>query len=76
MKRFEYDISSLPSDRFQKTAVFCSPDGACSLEQVPGDELRILADILQDRGADGWELVQLFFGEKGLLAFWKRERAD
>jgi len=28
--------------------------------------------ILNGRGSEGWELIQIFFGEDGVVAFWKR----
>jgi hypothetical protein len=31
-----------------------------------------LTDILNNRGREGWELVQISFGRDGLMAYWKR----
>ena len=73
MKRFEYDISLHPSSEFTHVAFFCGEDGACNLEEVPEDQVKHLSEILGERGRDGWELVQLSFGQDGLMAFWKRE---
>ena len=30
-------------------------------------------DILNDRGQEGWELIQVSLGEGGVMAFWKRQ---
>jgi len=73
MKTFEYDVSLHPAETFRQVAFFCAEDGACNLEEVPRDQIRQLADLLNDRGRKGWELVQISFGRDGLMAFWKRE---
>ncbi len=73
IKKFEYDITKHPSGEFQKLAYFCTAEGECRVDQLPADQTGILKDILNEKGALGWELVQLSFGKDGLLAFWKRE---
>ena len=73
MKRFEYEITKHPSHDLAQLVYFCTEKGECNLNQIPSDQIRILGDILNDRGADGWELVQLFFGREGIIALWKRE---
>ena len=52
---------------------FCSDRGECSLEYVPSDQTDILVNLLNDRGADGWEPVQTFFGKDGIVIIRKRE---
>ncbi len=72
MERFEYEITRHNSDEFRRVVYFCSDTGDCSLEDVPADEAQVLVDILNERGQDGWEMVQLLTGKDGVLAFWKR----
>ncbi|QCQ21623.1 hypothetical protein [Desulfoglaeba alkanexedens] len=72
MVRFEYAITKHPAEHFQHLVYFCADDGSCSLEQVPGEQTKILEEILNRRGSEGWDLVQVAFGRNGLLAFWKR----
>ena len=31
-------------------------------------------ELLNARGLEGWELVQTFFGEDGVVAVWKQEK--
>jgi len=76
MKSFEYEITRHGSEEFSQVAFFCSAEGECSLNDVPEDQTRVLAALLNKRGRDGWELVQVSFGRNGLLAFWKRELAS
>lgn len=71
---FQYDITSIPAETFQHLAIFCSEEGDCSLGDVPMDQITLLREILNEKGAFGWELVQLFFHESGVVAFWKRPK--
>jgi hypothetical protein len=73
MKHFEYEITRHPSDDFSQLVYFCTDSGECNLNQIPSDQIKMLGDILNDRGADGWELIQLLFGREGIIALWKRE---
>jgi hypothetical protein len=52
---------------------FCSEQGACELKDVPSDQTAALGKMFNERGAEGWELVQVFFGQDGMVALWKRE---
>jgi hypothetical protein len=72
MKKFEYQVDQHPSDEFSQLIMFCSEKGECSLQQVPGQHIDKLTAMLNDKGKAGWELVQLVFGEKGLLVIWKK----
>lgn len=72
MKRFEYRVTLYPVDRFQQLVYLCTDSGQCRSEQVPADQQKALTDLLNDRGAEGWELVQLDFSRQGAAAFWKR----
>jgi len=73
MKKFEYEITKHPSDDFTHVVYFCSDEGECNLDQVPPDQTNILAGLLNERGAEGWELAQIFFGKDGIVIIWKRE---
>jgi len=73
MKQYEYEITKHPAEQFIQLAYFCTDKGECRYDQLPSDQISILRNILNDRGDQGWELVQIFFGEGGVLAFWKRE---
>jgi hypothetical protein len=73
MKQFEYSITKHPADEFTHLVYFCSAEGECNLNQVPSDQADILVDILNEKGAEGWELVQTIFGKDGLLVIWKKE---
>ena len=72
-KIFEYEVVKYPAEAFEKLVFFCSEAGECKLDQVPGDQTRILEDTLNEKGQQGWELVQLFFGRDGVIAVWKHK---
>jgi hypothetical protein len=76
MKRFEYEITRHPGDEFEKVVYFCSESGECAMNEVPGHETDALVGVLNERGEEGWELVQVSFGKDGLVAFWKRKVKD
>jgi len=72
MNRFKYEITRHPASEFKQLAYFCTDQGECSLEQIPSDQTNVLKGLLNERGEQGWELVQLFFGNDGIVAFWKK----
>ena len=73
MKQFEYDITTHPAQEFTKIVYFCSEQGECKYDELPSDQIVTLENILNEKGSQGWELVQLSFGKGGLVAFWKRK---
>ena len=74
MRSFEYRVTKHSAEAFHRVAYFCSEQGECSLEEVPADHVEQLEGILNEEGAQGWELVQLFFSGGGVVAVWKRAR--
>jgi hypothetical protein len=72
MERFEYHITSHDAETFSKMGFLCSTDGACKLEDLPAGEATALLNILNEQGRQGWELIQILFGNDNITAFWKR----
>lgn len=72
MDRFEYEITTHSSQTFRRLVYFCSEKGDCGIEEVPAEEPQLLVDLFNERGKEGWELVQLLFGSNGVMAYWKR----
>lgn len=75
MEKFVYEITKYPAEAFSQLVFFCSEKGQCTIDQVPKVQTRMLEELLNERGAQGWELVQLSFGTDGAIAFWKRRTA-
>lgn len=72
MKRFEYEITTYPADEIMDLVYFCTAEGECSFKQLPSAQAKKLVEILNREGSEGWDLVQIFFGKDGVVAFWKR----
>ena len=72
MKKFEYEITKYPADDFTQLVYFCTNEGECDFDQLPSNQTEVLENILNERGVLSWELVQVFFGKDGIVAFWKR----
>jgi hypothetical protein len=75
MRTFEYEISRHTTESLNQLIIFCSETGECNLEDVPHNQVDTFKNLLNERGQDGWELVDIAFGKDGLIAFWKREAA-
>ena len=76
MKRFEYKITKHLADTFDKIIYFCSKSGECSIDEVSKHQTRILTDILNNQGREGWEVFQISFGKDGVMVYWKRRIED
>ncbi len=73
MKGFEYDISTHHLARDNRMRIFCSEAGDCAVGQGIGSDSVAVVTVLNERGRNGWELVQIFFGGDGFICFWKRK---
>ena len=51
---------------------FCTEQGDCRIDDLPDPQIGSLERILNERGAEGWELVSLYPGNDGIVAFWKK----
>ena len=72
MNTYEYEITTHAAESFREVAYFCSETGDCTLQSIPSRQIEKMRDVLNERGSQGWELVQASFGKDGLVAFWKR----
>ena len=61
MKQFEYEITIHPADEFTHLIYFCTNEGECNVDQLPLNQTEVMEKILNERGAQSWELVQVFF---------------
>lgn len=73
MKHFEYDITRHSTEDLNQLIIFCTASGECDLKDIPHSQTDILRNILNEKGRDGWELVDMAFGKGGIVAFWKKE---
>jgi threonine synthase len=75
-KQFIYEVKAYAAEEFNRLAYFCTDQGECSLSELPSEQMKAFEDRLNERGADGWELVEAFFGEDGVLTIWKKEKSQ
>jgi hypothetical protein len=86
MKNWEYDITSYsieqvravraelgyPADD-ERAVMFCTDEGLCFFDNIPNPNIKAILHILNGRGAEGWQLVDVAFRTDEMLCFWKRE---
>ena len=70
MKQYEYEITKHANEDFTHLVYFCNAAGECSIDQVPENQINMLTDMLNRRGAEGdcansfWEGRHCYFLEK------------
>jgi hypothetical protein len=74
--KFVYEVKKYPSDQFVRMAYFCTDKGECTLDELPAEQISTFENLLNERGSEGWELVQSFFGSDGVMTIWKREKNE
>jgi len=70
--RFEYQITTHTAEEFTQLVYVCTDEGDCTLNDLSHDQVAKLVELLNKKGEKGWELIQVFFGKAGIIAFWKR----
>ena len=87
MHKWTYDISrhhlediltAMEKQGFAESDVgsrvlFCDSEGGCFFDDAPDPIEDAIKGIMNNRGQDGWELVQVIFREKEMLCFWRRQ---
>jgi hypothetical protein len=63
---------------FAPSLMYCDKEGTCFFDQMPNRYVNVIVDILNGRGREGWELVNVAFRERQMICVWKRplEEAD
>lgn len=54
--------------------IFCDTEGTCFFDDAPNSYVAAITEILNRKGQDGWELVQIAFREQQLICIWRRPR--
>ena len=72
MDRFEYEITRHSMGKAPSVVYFCNETGDCGLDDVKPAHTAAITGILNEKGKQGWALVQVMFGKDGIVAFWKR----
>jgi hypothetical protein len=53
--------------------VYCDTEGVCFFDQAPNPYVESIVHILNEKGQQGWELVQVTFRQADFICLWKRE---
>jgi len=82
MDKFEYTVKIYSMDNLKDSGVdveaennivyACRPGGECEVHNVGIEQLDNLSGLFNKMGEAGWELVELFFHQSGVVSFWKR----
>jgi hypothetical protein len=70
--QFEYEITKYPAEQFTQLIYFCTDTGECKYHELPPDQTKALENVLNERGALGWEMGQMFINNEGIIIIWKR----
>ena len=82
MSQWEYAISThpaaeiasaLPDAGGDREVVYCDSAGKCFFDEAPNPYVAAIVDILNQRGKDGWILVQVVLRRPDMICFWRRE---
>jgi hypothetical protein len=86
MPRWEYDITTHsadevlkvreelghPSDPLGPRIVYCDTEGQCFFDEAPNPYVEAIVHILNEKGEESWELVQIAFRESDFISIWRR----
>ncbi len=56
--------------------LYCGPEGVCFFDQAPNPYLEAIVNVLNERGQEGWMLVQTVLRAKDMICFWRRPRKE
>jgi hypothetical protein len=78
MERWEYDISVYPIKNEMnqnKGVIECDPEGICMRKDMPRASKDAFLKVLNERGAMGWELVEMDYNVATyeFACIWKRK---
>ncbi len=87
MAHWEYDISTHtaeevvrvreaqghPADPAGPTIVYCDTEAQCFFDEAPNPYVEAIVHILNEKGKEGWGLVQMAFRERDFVCVWRRE---
>ena len=80
--KYEYTIKVFSVQGLEESGVVDAPaqehhvcvqaQGTCEVHDIGVEQMENLSSLFNEMGEEGWELVQLFFHQSGIVSFWKR----
>ena len=61
-----------PADPAGSGIVYCDTEGECFFDDAPNPYVEAIVHILNEKGQEGWELVQVAFREADFICIWRR----
>ncbi len=78
MSQWEYSITvhELPKMQPKEPAgtIECDQDGLCFIHETFKGGVEWVENVLQEKGKEGWELVQSGYHNRELLCVWKKRK--
>ncbi len=73
---YQITIHELPELKAegQKRTIECDQAGLCFVHDVFQGGLQWLEDLFQEKGKEGWELIQSGYHHRQLFCIWKRRK--
>ena len=53
--------------------IYCDTEAQCFFDEAPNPYVEAIVHILNDKGKEGWSLVQIAFRESDFICVWRRE---
>ena len=83
-KTWEYDITNysiseirrLSEEEERSEVITCDPKGQCFYNDMEQAELAKVIHLLNQKGLDGWELMQLTSHKEWIHCLWRRENPN
>ena len=70
-KQYEYEMSFHDKKDMNDMVAFCTSNGECA---EPKNGMAALLEIMNTRGKEGWKVVQILPGVRGILVLWVRKK--
>ncbi len=62
-----------PPDPQGPDIIYCDTEGVCFFDEAPNPYVDAIVHILNEKGREGWQLVQMVFRQADFIAVWRRE---
>jgi hypothetical protein len=87
MDRWEYQITTHsagevlrvreqlghPPEEGGPSVVYCDTEAVCFFDEAPNPYVDSIVYILNEKGKEGWDLVQTLFRQADFICIWRRE---
>jgi hypothetical protein len=74
--KYQITIHELPESKAEKgmRTIKCDQSGVCFVHDAFYGNMEGLEDLFDEKGKEGWELVQCGYHNRELLCIWKKKK--